>query len=351
MRAETEKETMKAVRFHQFGGSEQLVFEDAPLPMPGPEEVRVRVKACALNHLDLWIGGGIPAYRIQLPHIPGCDVSGVVDAVGEGVSADRIGRRVFVAPGLSCLRCQYCFSGADHLCDRYRILGAGPPGGYAEFVTVPATNAMPIPDDFSFESAAAFPLTFLTAWHMLISRAGLKPGQDLLVLAGGSGVGSAAIQIGRLAGARVIATAGSTAKLEAARVLGADLVIDYSKEDFSEKVAQITEKRGVDVAFEHVGPATFGKSLRALARQGKLVTCGATTGPTTELDLRYIFSRELTILGAKMGTRAELNQVTRLVMTEKLKPVIDSIFPLSEARTAQEKMQSRDLIGKILLVP
>jgi len=342
---------MKAVRFHQFGGPEVLVYEDAPLPVLGPGEVLIRVKACALNHLDLWIAGGIPAYKTSLPHIPGCDVSGIVEDSGEGISSISIGQRVCVAPGLSCFRCQYCLSGADHLCDDYRILGAGPDGAYAEFVKAPAGNVMAIPEILSFESAAAFPLTFLTAWHMLVSRAGLRPGQDLLVLAGGSGVGSAAIQIGKLLGARVIATAGSPAKLESARCMGADEVIDYTQVDFAEEIAQITQKRGVDVVFEHVGPATFGKSLRSLARQGKLVTCGATTGPRADLDLRYVFSRELTILGAKMGPRAEFNTVARLVGEGKLKPVIDSIFPLSEARSALAKMQSRDLFGKIVLRP
>lgn len=239
----------------------------------------------------------------------------------------------------------------DNLCDSYQILGAGPDGGYAEFVKVPEANLMSIPEGISFESAAAFPLTFLTAWHMLTTRAGLRSGQDLLVLAGGSGVGSAAIQIGKLIGARVIATASQAKKLEHAQKMGADDVIDYSKRDFSKEVAKMTGKRGVHVVFEHVGPDTFGKSLRSLAKGGKLVTCGATTGPETDLDLRYIFSRELEILGAKMGTRAELIQVARLIGEGKLKPVIDSVYPLSEARAAQEKMQSRELFGKVILRP
>ncbi len=351
MSIEDRFQTMKAVRFLRFGGPEVLIYEDAPKPIPGLDEVLIRVKACALNHLDLWIGGGIPAYQTSLPHIPGCDVSGVIEGLGGNVSALSIGQRVFIAPGLSCFRCQYCLSGADHLCDQYRILGAATDGGYAEFVKAPATNIMAIPDSLTYEHAAAFPLTFLTAWHMLVSRAALRPGQDLLVLAGGSGVGSAAIQIGKLMGARVIATAGNTAKLETARQMGADIVIDYTQDDFASKVAEITDKRGVDVVFEHVGPSTFGKSLRSLAPQGTLVTCGATSGPTTEIDLRYVFSRELTIMGAKMGPRADLNTVARLVGEGKLKPIIDSTYPLSEARAAQEKMQSRDFFGKIVLRP
>lgn len=342
---------MKAVRFHQFGGPEVLVYEDAPQPSPGHGEVLVRVKACALNHLDLWIAGGIPAYHTELPHIPGCDISGIVEELGEGVPSIYLNKQVFISPGISCFKCEHCLSGKDHLCESYKIIGAGPDGGYAEFVTVPEANLMNIPEGLSFESAAAFPLTFLTAWHMLTTRAGLQSGQDLLVLAGGSGVGSAAIQIGKLIGARVIATASQTKKLEYAQLMGADFVIDYTKNDFSKEVLKITEKRGVDVVFEHVGPDTFGKSLRSLKMGGKLVTCGATSGPTTDLDLRYIFSRELEILGAKMGTRAELIHVSALIGKGKLKPVIDSVFPLSEARAAQEKMLQRDFFGKLILKP
>lgn len=340
---------MKAVRFHAFGGPENLVYEDAPKPVAGPGEVLVRVKACALNHLDLWIREGVPAYNTSLPHISGCDISGVVDVLGAGLESPEIGSRVFIAPGLSCFRCSSCLSGSDHLCETYQILGASIDGGYAEFVKVPQKNVIPIPDNLSFEAAAAFPLTFLTAWHMLISRAALRPGQDLLVLAGGSGVGSAAIQIGKLTGARIFATASSEEKLLRAREMGADFLINYKQDDFAKTVLEMTEGRGVDVVFEHTGPATFGKSLRALAKGGTLVTCGATSGPKADLDLRYVFSRELNILGAKMGRRAELLQVAALVGSGKLKPVIDSVFPLSETRAAQEKMLSRKLFGKVLL--
>ncbi|VAX27281.1 Alcohol dehydrogenase [hydrothermal vent metagenome] len=346
---------MKAVRFHAFGGPEKLLYEDAAKPIAGPSEVLVQVKACALNHLDLWIREGVPAYNTPLPHISGCDVSGVVDALGTEVAGEvseiEVGSRVFIAPGLSCFKCAYCLSGADHLCDSYQIFGASTDGGYAEFVKVPQKNVIPIPDTLSFEDAAAFPLTFLTAWHMLISRAALRPGQDLLVLAGGSGVGSAAIQIGKLAGARVFATASSAEKLARAQEMGADFLINHSEGNFAKTVLKLTKGRGVDVVFEHPGPLTFGKSLFSLAKGGTLVTCGATTGPKVDLDLRYIFSRELNILGAKMGRRAELLHVAKLVGQGKLKPVIDSVFPLSEARVAQEKMVSRKLFGKVLLKP
>jgi len=342
---------MKAVRFHQFGGTDTLVYEEIPTPKAGPGEVVVQVKACALNYLDLWIRQGVPAYKIQLPHIPGSDVSGIVAEIGPGVEEVSVGQRVIIAPGLSCFRCAYCLSGRDNLCDQYRIVGTGTDGGYAEFTKVPAANLIPIPDGISFEEAAAFPLTFLTAWHMLITRAALKPGQDLLVLAGGSGVGSAAVQIGKLAGARVIATASTQKKLDQARQLGADLLINYAERNFAKEVFKITQGRGVDVVFEHVGPATFGKSIVSLAKNGTLVTCGATTGPTTELDLRHVFWKDLSILGARTGTRAEMETVARLVGERKLKPIVDSVYPLSKAREAQEKMQSRDLFGKVILTP
>ncbi|MCG3111844.1 MAG: zinc-binding dehydrogenase [Candidatus Manganitrophus sp. SB1] len=342
---------MKAVRFHRFGEIDTLVYEEVPTPKAGPGEVVVQVKACALNYLDLWIRQGVPAYKIQLPHIPGSDVAGIVAEVGPGVEGISVGQRVVIAPGLSCFRCAYCLSGRDNLCDQYRIFGAGTDGGYAELTKAPAANLIPIPDGISFEAAAAFPITFVTAWHMLITRAALKPGQDLLVLAGGSGVGSAAVQIGKLAGARVIATASTQKKLDQARQLGADLLINYAERDFSREVFKMTKGRGVDVVFEHVGPATFGKSIVSLAKNGTLVTCGATTGPTTELDLRHVFWKDLSILGARTGTRAEMETVARLVGERKLKPIVDSVYPLSKAREAQEKMQSRDLFGKVVLTP
>lgn len=342
---------MKAVRFHRFGEIDTLVYEEVPTPKAGPGEVVLQVKACALNYLDLWIRQGVPAYKIQLPHIPGSDVAGIVAEVGPGVEEISVGQRVVIAPGLSCFRCAYCLSGRDNLCDQYRIFGAGTDGGYAEFAKAPAANLIPIPDGISFEEAAAFPITFVTAWHMLITRAALRPGQDLLVLAGGSGVGSAAVQIGKLAGARVIATASTQKKLDQARQLGADLLINYAERDFSREVFKMTKGRGVDVVFEHVGPATFGKSVVSLAKNGTLVTCGATTGPTTELDLRHVFWKDLSILGARTGTRAEMETVARLVGERKLKPIVDSVYPLSKAREAQEKMQSRDLFGKVVLTP
>lgn len=344
---------MKAAIFKEFGGPDKLIYEDVPIPQIGRDEVLIRVRACSINHLDIWIRQGIPAYKLTLPHISGCDIAGIVEAVGEDIDRSRVrgGDRVIVAPGLSCFRCANCLSGMDNLCESYRIIGAQVDGGYAEYTKVSGINIIPMPEGISFEEAAAFPLTFLTAWHMLIGRAGLSPGEDVLIIAAGSGIGVAAVQIAKLAGARVIATAGTDEKIERAKGLGADEVINYTKGDFAGKVKEITDGRGVDVVFEHVGPATWDKSIASLAKNGRLITCGATTGPEVKLDLRYIFMRQETIIGSIMGTRKELLQITRLIGQRRLKPVIDSVYPLYEARQAQERMLSRENFGKIILVP
>ncbi|MEK6683058.1 MAG: zinc-binding dehydrogenase [Nitrospirota bacterium] len=342
---------MKAVVFHEHGGPEKLVYQDVPTPLPGEDEVLIRVRACSINHVDIWVRQGIPAYKTAFPHISGCDVAGLVEAIGKNVTGINRGEKVFVAPGLSCFRCAYCLSGQDNMCIAYKILGAHANGGYAEYVTVPAINVLTMPNTLRFEDAASFPLAFLTAWHMLITRAELKAGQEVLVLAAGSGIGTAAIQIAKLAGAWVVAAVGRDEKLAKARTLGADEVINYQREDFSNKIREFTGGKGVDVVFEHVGPETWEKSLTSLAKNGKLVTCGATSGPEARTDLRYIFSRQLSILGSMMGTRSELLEVTKLMEIGKLKPVIDSVFPLKEARKAQERMLERNHFGKLILVP
>ncbi len=342
---------MKAVVFDEYGGPEKLSYREIPDPDIAADEVLVRVKACSINHVDIWVRQGIPAYRISLPHIPGCDVAGVVEAIGRDVSGIRPGDKVLIAPGISCFRCAYCLSGQDNICISYRILGAHVHGGYAEKVKVPALNVLPLPSGFSFEEAASFPLVFLTAWHMLITRAGLKAGQDVLVLAAGSGIGVAAIQIAKLAGAYVIATAGSDAKLTKAKAMGADEVIHYRREDFSARARELTGGKGVDIVFEHIGADTWERSLTALAKNGRLVTCGATSGAAAPTDIRYVFSRQLSILGSMMGTRSELLEVTKLMEIGKLKPVIDSVYALSEARRAQEYLLQRANFGKVILVP
>jgi NADPH:quinone reductase-like Zn-dependent oxidoreductase len=339
---------LKAVRFHTHGGPEVLRYEDAPDPVMASGEVIVRVRACALNHLDLWERRGLPRVKIPLPHISGSDVAGEVAA--SSVPYLRPGRRVMLQPGISCGRCGACLSGRDNECPEYEVLGyRNHDGGYAELVKVPAQNLVSIPDEIDFAQAAAFPLTFLTAWHMLVKRANLKRGDDVLVLAAGSGVGQAAIQIAFLHGARVFATAGSEEKLERARALGAYEVIDHYKQDIVEEIRRFTNRRGVDIVIEHVGEATWWQSVRALARGGRLVTCGATTGVKGEIDLAALFSKQLSILGSYMGTKGELLRAARFFFTGQLKPVIDRRFPLADAAAAQLRMEESGQFGKIVL--
>jgi NADPH:quinone reductase-like Zn-dependent oxidoreductase len=339
---------MKAVRFHQHGGPDVLRYEDVADPAPGPGEVLVRVRACALNHLDLWERGGLPNVRIPMPHISGSDVAGeIVESLAPEVA---VGQRVMLQPGMSCGRCVECVSGRDNECARYEVLGyLNHPGGYAELVKVPAQNVIPIPDGVDFVRAAAFPLTFLTAWHMLITRAQLKRGEDVLVLAAGSGVGQAAIQIAALHGARVIATAGSDEKLERARSLGASEVIHHHKQDIGEEIRRLTNRRGVDVVIEHVGEATWAKSVRSLARGGRLVTCGATTGWNGALDLRVLFAKQISLLGSYMGTKGELLRAMRFFAAGQLTPAVDCTYPLADAAAAQARLERSEQFGKIVL--
>jgi NADPH:quinone reductase-like Zn-dependent oxidoreductase len=339
---------LKAVRFHQHGGPDVLRYEDAPDPQPAAGEVLVRVRACALNHLDIWERQGLERVHIPLPHISGSDIAG--DVVSGGEPDVPAGCRVMLQPGVSCGHCASCLGGKDNECAHYEVLGYRHfPGGYAELVKVPAQNVVPIPDDIDYVHAAAFPLTFLTAWHMLITRAGLERGEDVLVLAAGSGVGQAAIQVAVLHGARVFATAGSAAKIEKARALGAEETIDHHRQDIAAEIRRLTNNRGVDVVIEHVGQATWGKSVRALARGGRLVTCGATTGREGALDLRALFAKQLTILGSYMGTKGELLRAARSFFAGQLSPVIDRVYPLAEAAAAQRRLEGSGQFGKIVL--
>jgi NADPH:quinone reductase-like Zn-dependent oxidoreductase len=339
---------MKAIRFHEHGGPDVLRFEDVPDPEPECGEVLVRVRACALNHLDLWQRHGLPRVSIPMPHISGSDVAGEV--VASTVSDISVGQRVMLQPGLSCGRCEECLSGRDNECPRYEVLGyRNHAGGYAELVRVPAQNLIAIPDDIDFIQAAAFPLTFLTAWHMLMTTARLERGEDVLILAAGSGVGQAAIQIACLRGARVFATAGSEAKLERARALGASAVIHHHEQDIAEEIKRLTNRRGVDVVIEHVGEATWPKSVRSLARGGRLVTCGATTGAKGTLDLQALFSKQLTIHGSYMGTKGELVHAAQFFFAGELKPVIDRTFALADAAAAQSRLGESGQFGKIVL--
>lgn len=342
---------MKAVVFYKHGGPEVLRYESRPQPKPGPHEVLVQVKACALNHLDIWTRQGLPGIKIPLPHILGNDVAGVVAAVGKGVEGARLDQRVVVAPGLNCGRCEPCVNGRDSLCTNFRILGFQVDGGYAEFVSVPERSLIPVSSAHSFEEWAAAPLVFLTAWHMLLTRGGLKLGETVLIHAGGSGIGSAAIQIAKLTGARVITTVGDPEKTQKAKALGADDVINYRVRDFAKETKRLTHDRGVDLVFEHIGPQTWTKSLASLAKGGRVVLCGATSGPQVELDLRFVYVKELSLHGCYMGSRHELLKIIALMEAKRLKPVVDTVFSLKDAAKAHQKMLSRDFFGKLVLRP
>jgi len=339
---------MKAVRMHQHGGVEVLTYEEAPEPRIASGEVLVAVKACALNHLDVWVREGARG-TVPMPHTLGSDVSGVVEEVGQGVSGIQKGMNVVISPGLSCGTCKSCLSGRDNQCPSYTILGQRLDGGYAQYVKVPAQNIIPMPENLTFEEAASVPLTFLTAWHMLVALARLQPGESVLVQAGGSGVGSAAIQIAKLIGARVIATAGSDPKLERSKRLGADEGINYAASDFRAEVMKLTHDSGVEVVFEHIGDKVFQESLRCLTAGGRLVTCGATAGSPVPLDLRYLYARQLSVLGSYMGTKGELLALIPFFQQGKLRPVVHKTLPLKEAREAHQIMMNRDNFGKIVL--
>jgi 2-desacetyl-2-hydroxyethyl bacteriochlorophyllide A dehydrogenase len=340
---------MKAVLFREHGGPVKLSYEDLPTPTIGPDDVLVRVKACALNHLDIWVRQGNPAYPMPLPHVSGSDVAGIVEQVGPHAEGVTVGQRVFLSPGVSCWRCDACLAGRDNFCRSYGLLGAMMHGGYAEYVKVPFRNVLPIPENLSFEQAAAFPLVSVTASHMLFAQAGLQHGETVLIMGAGSGVGTMAVQMAKFAGARVITTVGSDDKIPKAVILGADAVINHAREKVSERVKLLTEGRGVDVVIEHVGPEVWDSCLASLAKGGRLITCGATTGTEVKLDLRYVYSRQYTIKGSYMGTRAELVKVAELMGQGRLISVIDRTYPLQEARAAQELMISRKFFGKIVL--
>jgi NADPH:quinone reductase-like Zn-dependent oxidoreductase len=323
---------VKAAVIRAHGGPEAVELADLPEPVAGPGQAVVRVRAAALNHLDLWVRKGWPGLKLAFPHVLGSDVAGVVEAVGPGVEGWKAGDEVVVCPSLGCGRCERCLGGQENLCRGFAILGEHVPGGQCQALAVPARNLCRKPASLSFEEAAAVPLTFMTAWHAVAVRAALRPGETILVHAAGSGVGVAAVQIAKLLGARVLATAGSDAKLARARALGADEVINYETQDFLAEVKRLTGKRGVDVVFEHVGKVTWEKSLLAATIGGRIVTVGATTGFDPPTDLRHVFFRQLSLLGSTMGTAAELLQVLSFVEQGKLKPVVAQVLPLAEVK-------------------
>lgn len=341
---------MKAVRIHEFGGPEVLRYEEVADPKPRKDQVMVRVHACAMNHLDIWVRKGLPG--VKLPHILGSDIAGEIVEVGEYVTNVKSGQRVLLAPMHFCGRCAKCTAGLQNQCREFTVLGNAVDGGNCELIAVPVVNVIPIPDSLDFTQAASVPLVFLTAWHMLTGRAAVRPGQTILVLGANSGVGIAGIQIAKqLFQCRVITTAGDENKMTKAREIGADYVINHYQQKISEEVRKITSKEGVDIVLEHVGPATWDESLRSLKPAGTLVTCGATTGPQVGIDLRFVYSRQLSILGSYMGTMGELHEVLQHVFSGKLKPVVDRTFSLAEARAAHEHMEKSQMFGKIVLLP
>jgi NADPH:quinone reductase-like Zn-dependent oxidoreductase len=341
---------MRAVAFDRSGGPEVLQLMDLPVPEIQDDEVLVQVKACALNHLDLWVRSGLPT-KITMPHIGGCETAGVVAKVGARVKGFSAGQRVLISPGQSCMRCDWCNQSLDCLCNEYHIQGYQTQGGFAEYTKARACDLIPVSEAWSFAEWAAVPLTFVTAWNMLHHRAGLRAGDDVLVMGASSGVGVAGIQIARHAGARVLAVAGSDDKLRKAEQLGADFLINYNTADIAKEVRRFTNGRGVDIVFEHVGAAVWQAALKSLARNGRIVTCGSTTGPKVEIDLRFFFTQQIAIQGAYMGSRSELNQCIKLVERRVFRPVVDSTFPLEKTREAQERMEKREMFGKIVVVP
>jgi NADPH:quinone reductase-like Zn-dependent oxidoreductase len=342
---------MKAVAFKKHGGPEVLEYGDAPEPEIKANEVLIEVRACALNHLDVWARKGLPGIEIKLPHILGNDIAGVVREAGELVTWVRAGDEVMLQPGVSCGHCIECLRGQDNLCAEYDILGYRRDGGYAELVAAPGVNVIPKPQSLSWEEAAALPLVTVTAWHMLVTRAEVQPGEDVLIHAAGSGVGSVGIQIAKLRGARVIATASSDEKLQKALELGADDVVNYTREDWPKEVRRLTNRRGVNVVFEHTGAATWPGSIAALSKNGRVVTCGATSGYDAATDLRQIFYRHVTVLGSFMGSKAELLEAMQFVERGSLRAVVDRTLSLREARRAHELMEDRAQFGKLVLVP
>ena len=340
---------MKAVFFRSHGGADAIEYGDLPVPAPGPGQVLVRVRAGALNHLDLFVRRGIPGITVALPHILGSDGAGVVESVGPGVARVKVGDEVVLNPGISCGSCEFCLKGEHSLCVTFHLIGEHIAGTYAEFVVAPEVNAFAKPKKLSWEEAAAFPLTFLTAWRMLVTKACAKPGETLLIIGIGSGVGIAALQISKGLGLNVLVTSGSAEKLERARALGADGCIDHSAGAFSREVRRMTGRRGVDIVLDSVGKATWRESIASLARGGKLLTCGATTGPDPVEDIARIFWNQLTVYGSTMGTRAEFADMLGMFRDGHLSPVIDSVFPLSQAKEALRRLEEKRQFGKIVL--
>jgi NADPH2:quinone reductase len=344
---------VKAVLFHKHGGPDVLAYSDFPNPAITPDQILIEIKAVALNHLDLFVRQGVPGLKLEMPHILGSDIAGVIAEKGANVSSVyEIGQPIVIDPSVSCKTCEFCVQGEESLCNQYKIIGEHIRGGYAQYISVNEENIVKIPNsvDLSFAEAAAVPLTFMTAWRLMISKAKIRPGDTVLIIGIGGGVALAAMQIAKLAGGSVFVTSSSDKKLEKAQTLGAEATINYIEtSDFHKEVNRITEGRGVDVVFDSVGEATWDKSLRCLRKGGKLVTCGATSGPNVLTNVNRVFWRQLEILGSTMASRAELRDVLRLVWQGKLKPVVDQVLPLEQAKEAHETLESGKQFGKIVL--
>jgi NADPH:quinone reductase-like Zn-dependent oxidoreductase len=342
---------MKAVVFHEHGGPDVLRYEDVPDPSPGSGEVLIEVHATSINHVDIFLRRGMPGIKVPLPRIAGADASGIIREIGPGVSGLKTGQRVTINPGINCGRCEFCAAGFASQCVSYHILGEHADGAYAQLLKVPAHVVLPIPDSVSFEDAAAAPLVFLTAWSMMVSKGNIRPGEDVLILGAGAGVGTAAIQIAKMAGCRVFATASTDAKLEQARKIGADVLINYKTDEFDKKIRDLTNKRGVDVVVDYIGADTWVRSLRSARRGGRVLTCGATTGFAPQTDLRQIFYRQVQVIGSTMGNHREFIDVMKCVFRGELKPVIDRVLPLQDAARGHELIEQRAIFGKIVLTP
>ena len=344
---------MKAAIFRKHGGPEVIEIAEVERPEPAAGEALIKVKAVAMNHLDLWTRRGLPGLDFDLPHIGGSDVAGIVEELGEDGETEGLepGTRALVNPSLYCGECEWCLRGEESLCLRYRILGEHTDGGFAEYVSVPAANVMPIPDELDFESAAAVPLVFQTAWRGLKGRGRLQPGETALILGGSGGVSTAAIQVARHLGARVFAVTSGPENVRRVQELGADLAIDRLEADFAGAAWEATEKRGVDLVFDGIGETVWPGALRSLARNGRLVTYGATTGPRGQVDIRVVFWKQLQIIGTTMASQIEFEEVMGLVFQRKLKPVIDVVLPLERAREAHERLEAGGHFGKIVLTP
>jgi NADPH2:quinone reductase len=342
---------MQAVQFVEHGDTDVIEYGDFPDPDPGRGEVCIDVKAGALNHLDVWTRRGLPGIDLEMPHIPGCDAAGVVTEVGEGVSRFDPGDHVTVSAGVSCGECEFCRHGEESLCVSYHIIGEHVRGVHAEQAVVPADNLVPVPDHVDWEVAGSASLVFQTAWRMLLSRGELSPGEKVLVLGASGGVGHAAVQIADYAGAEVYATASSEEKLRYAEDCGADHVIDYEANDFAAEIRELTGKRGVDMVVDHVGAATYPDSLKSLAKGGRLVTCGATTGPNPDAGLNRIFWNQLSVIGSTMATPGEVDDVLSLVWDGTFEPRVRETLPMSETARAHEMIENREGFGKVVVKP